>query len=98
MAAAKIFIKADLTAYRAGDLSAEDVLVRYENLVSDLTVARVNMNKMFNAWFKQKHSPERLTGEARQWYMLLMITMCGKFGITYVSNFICWNLAQKFDR
>ena len=80
--AAKIFVEADLAAYHAGDLSAADVLDRFDNIASDLTVARGNMNKMFNAWFKQKETAESLTGEARQWYMLLMIAMCGKYGVT----------------
>ena len=83
--AAKIFIEADMAAYHTGDLTAAGVLARFENIVSDLTVARGNMNKMFNAWFKQKKekdAPEPLAGEARQWYMLLMVAMCGKYGVT----------------
>ena len=80
--AAKIFIEADLVAYRSGDLSAADVLTRFDNIASDLTVSRANMNEIFSTWFKQKETAESLTGEAWQWYMLLMIAMCGKYGVT----------------
>ena len=80
-----MFIDTDLAAYRAGDLTAAEVLRRFEYMAADLSLARASVNKFFNSWFKQKKekdAPEPLTGEARQWHMLLMIAMCGKYGVT----------------